>query len=141
MGSYHLNMNVTHYLNMKVMCVDNTNKIQYPCLNNTNKHMTFVSKQCTRHQCSNNTNSWMTSVSIPYEPMKNKFCMIIIAELWPMKFVIWGATWPSFGTNLGVKMKVNEPMCLLEIKDYYLFEVFCQNKIKLYKEIFEINHL
>jgi len=66
----------------------------------------------------------MTFVSIPYEPMKNKFRMIIIAKLWPMKFVIWCATWLRFGTNLGVKMKANEPMCLLEIKYYYVFEVF-----------------
>jgi hypothetical protein len=32
----------------------------------------------------------MTFVSIPYEPMKNKFHMTIIAKLWPMKFVMQG---------------------------------------------------
>ncbi len=30
----------------------------------------------------------MMYVSILYKPMKNIFCMIIIAKLWPMKFVI-----------------------------------------------------
>jgi hypothetical protein len=30
----------------------------------------------------------MKYVFILYEPMKNIFCMIIIAKLWPMKFVI-----------------------------------------------------
>ncbi len=132
MGSYHLNTNVMHYLNTKVIYVDNTINIQHMCLNNTNKHMTFVSKQCTWHRCLNNTSSWMTSVSIPYEPMKRKFCMIIIAKLWPMKFMMWRATWPRFGANLGVKMKVIEPVCLLEIKCYCLFEFFCQYIIQLY---------
>jgi hypothetical protein len=35
-----------------------------------------------------NTNRWMTSMFIPYEPMKNRFCKIIIAKSWPMKFVM-----------------------------------------------------
>jgi len=74
----------------------------------------------------------MTSMSIPYEPMKRKNCMIIIAKLWPMKFMMWSATWPRFGVNLGVKKKVIERMGLLEIKGYCLFEFFCQNRIQLY---------
>jgi hypothetical protein len=49
--------------------------------------MTFVSKQCTQHQCSN-TNKWMTSMSNPHKPLKNKFHTIIIAQLWPMKFLM-----------------------------------------------------
>jgi len=40
--------------------------------------------------------------------------------------------WPRFGANLSVKMKVIEPMCLLEIKGYCLFDFFCQNRIQLY---------
>jgi hypothetical protein len=48
-----------------------------------------MSKQCARYQCSNNISSWMTSMFIPYKLMKNKFCMITIAKLWPIKFVIW----------------------------------------------------
>jgi hypothetical protein len=31
----------------------------------------------------------MTSMSILYEPMKNKFHTPIIAKLWPMKFVMY----------------------------------------------------
>jgi hypothetical protein len=30
----------------------------------------------------------MTFVFIPYKPMENKFHMIIIAKLWPMKYVM-----------------------------------------------------
>jgi hypothetical protein len=52
-------------------------------------HMTFVSKQCTRHQCSKSISRWMTFVFIPYELMKSKFRMIIIVKSWPMKFVTW----------------------------------------------------
>jgi len=32
----------------------------------------------------------MTSMFIPYEPMKNRFCITIIAKLWPIKFVMIG---------------------------------------------------
>jgi hypothetical protein len=32
----------------------------------------------------------MTSMFIPYEPMKNKFYITIIAKLWPIKFVMIG---------------------------------------------------
>jgi len=52
--------------------------------------MTFVSKQCTWHGCSNSTSRVMTFVFVPYEPMKSKFCMTIIAKLWPMKFMMQG---------------------------------------------------
>jgi hypothetical protein len=62
--------------------------IQHPCLNNMNRHMTFVSKQCARYQCLNNTSKWMTFVFIPYEPMKSKFHTTIIAKSWPIKFVM-----------------------------------------------------
>jgi hypothetical protein len=51
--------------------------------------MTFMNKQCIVHQYSNITSRWMTSVSIPYEPMKNKFHTTIIAKLWPMKFMMY----------------------------------------------------
>jgi hypothetical protein len=30
----------------------------------------------------------MTFVSTPYKPIEIKFCMTIIAKLWPMKFII-----------------------------------------------------
>jgi hypothetical protein len=53
-----------------------------------NRHMTFMSEQCTQCWSSNNTNGWMTSMSISYEPMKRKFHKTIIVKLWPMKFVI-----------------------------------------------------
>jgi hypothetical protein len=43
--------------------------------------MTFVSKQCTRHQCSNNINKWMTFVFIMYEPLKNKFHTTLICQI------------------------------------------------------------
>jgi len=36
----------------------------------------------------------MTSKFIPYKPMKNKFCMTIIAKLWPMKFVMESSSLP-----------------------------------------------
>jgi hypothetical protein len=52
--------------------------------------MTFVFKQCTWHRCSNNISRLMTFVFIPYGPMIFFFCMIIIAKLWPMKFVMQG---------------------------------------------------
>ncbi len=55
-----------------------------------NKHMTFMFKQCTQHRFSNNTNRWMIFVSIPYEPIDNKFRTTIIANSWPMKFVMQG---------------------------------------------------
>jgi hypothetical protein len=51
-------------------------------------HMAFMFKQCTQHQGLNNTDRCLTSVSIPYKPMKWKFCMNIIAKSWPMKFVM-----------------------------------------------------
>jgi hypothetical protein len=58
--------------------------IQRLCLSNTNRHMTFMSKQCTCHQCSNNTNRWMTFVFIPYEFMKKQilhdYCCQIVAH-------------------------------------------------------------
>jgi hypothetical protein len=86
------------------------------CLNNTNKHMTFVYKQCTWHRCLNNTSSWMTFASTPYEPMKRKFRMIIIPKLWPMKFMMWGAMWPRFGANLSVKWKLLSQCVYLKLK-------------------------
>jgi len=58
------------------------------CLNDTNMHMTFVSKQCAQYQCSNNINRWITFMCIPHKPMKNKFHAIIIAKTWPIKFVM-----------------------------------------------------
>jgi hypothetical protein len=63
--------------------------IQHPCLNNMNRHRTFVFKQCAQYQCSNNTSRWMTFMFIPYEPMKNKFCMTTIAKSWSIKFVMY----------------------------------------------------
>jgi hypothetical protein len=64
---------------------------QHLCLKDTNKHMTFMFKQCTWYRwyrCSNNTSRWMTSMFISYKPMKNKFRMTIITKLWPIKFMI-----------------------------------------------------
>jgi hypothetical protein len=40
-------------------------------------------KQCTQHWCSNDVSRWMTYMSIPYEPMKNRFHMTIIAKFNP----------------------------------------------------------
>jgi hypothetical protein len=53
-----------------------------------NKHMTFMSKQCTWHQCSNNTSRWMTSMFISYKLIKSKFHITIITKSWPMWFVM-----------------------------------------------------
>jgi hypothetical protein len=63
-----------------------------------NRHMTFVFKQCTKHQCSNSTSRWMTFVSISYEPMKSKFHMTIITKSWPMKFVMINLRHPLWMT-------------------------------------------
>jgi len=55
-GLYYLNMNVMHYLNTEVMWISFLCKqhkdIQHPCLNNTNRHITFLFLKCTQHQCS-----------------------------------------------------------------------------------------
>jgi hypothetical protein len=91
-SSYCLNMNVMHYLNTKIVCTTfcvNKIDIQHLYLYNMNRHMIFVFKQCGWHQCSNNTSKWMTFMSIPYEPIKSRFCMTIIAKLWPMKFIMY----------------------------------------------------
>ncbi len=56
-------------------------------LKNTNRHMAFVFKQCAWHWCSNNISRRMTSMSIPYELMKSRFHMIIIAKLWSILFI------------------------------------------------------
>jgi len=47
-------------------------------------HMTFMSKQCAQHLCLNNMNKQMIPMYMPYEPIKNRFCMTIIAKwsLW-----------------------------------------------------------
>ncbi len=63
-----------------------------------NRHMTFVFKQCTKHQCSNSTSRWMTFVSISYEPMKSKFHLTIITKSWPMKFVMINLRHPLWMT-------------------------------------------
>jgi hypothetical protein len=62
--------------------------IQYMCLNNMNKYMTFVFKQYAQHWCSNNTSKWVTSMSISYKLMKNRLCMIVIVKSWLIKFVM-----------------------------------------------------
>jgi hypothetical protein len=54
------------------------------CLNTNGAHYL---KSCARLLCVNNMNRHTTFVSILYEPMRNKFRTIIIAKLWPMKFV------------------------------------------------------
>jgi hypothetical protein len=105
------------------------------CLNNTNKHMTFVSKQCTQHRCSNNTNRRTTFMSISYEPMKNKFRKTIIAKLWPMKFVMQSLIFAqSFHLNLS-----NFLIETCELQTSFVFNVTwvfgCNNVVvKLYYE-------
>jgi hypothetical protein len=67
--------------------------------------MTFMSKQCAQYQFLNNTNE-LTSMSIPYKLMKNKFCMIIIAKPWPMKFHTNIKTYAHFCNLIGDKLYV-----------------------------------
>jgi hypothetical protein len=69
------------------LCVNNMNKHTTFGLKNINKHMAFVFKQCAWHWCSNNIGIQMASMSIPYELMKSRFHIILIAKLWSILFV------------------------------------------------------
>jgi len=93
------------------LCVNNMNRNTTSSLKNTNRHMTFVFKQCAWHQCSNNTSRWMTSMSIPYEIMKSRFHMINTAKLWSILFV-----------NALVFHKWNPLSYVMTIKLVYLYQ-------------------
>ncbi len=84
--------------------------IWHLCLNDTNRHMTFVSKKYTWYQSSNNTNRWMTSMFIPYEPMKSRFRTTIITKSWPIKFVMYLGSSPRTWTNQKKESKKGIPI-------------------------------
>ncbi len=64
-------------------------------LNNTNRHMTLVSKQCAWHRCSNNTSRWITSMFIPYGRMKKIIIWLLLSNHGPWSLWCsrspWGA--------------------------------------------------